>query len=173
MKHYAAHGYPEFLETAKFLQIIRDWFDVINVKRLGQAGRKLNERRNEITKSDRRQLEYLSDFFDWLEKWEQSCGKKGLSSETFYTAKVTTKNFISLGNYLLDQKDIDFVLLGLISQDFLEGRFGWRRQLCGGNYLNSVLQFLQAERSIRIRSLVKMGYPVLLSRSVLTDLGLF
>ena len=28
----------------------------------------------------------------------------------------------------------------------------------GGNYFNSVLQFLQSEKTIRIRSLVKMGF---------------
>ena len=43
---------------------------------------------------------------------------------------------------------------------FLEGRFGWWRQLYGGNYYNSVIQFLQAEKTIRIRSLVTMGYDM-------------
>ena len=52
------------------------------------------------------------------------------------------------------------MLLGCIQSDYLEGRFGWYRQLCGANYFNSVLQFLQAEKSIRIRSLVKMGYLI-------------
>ena len=41
-----------------------------------------------------------------------------------------------------------------------ENRFGWSRQLNGGNYFNSVLQFLQSEKTIRIRSLVKMGFTI-------------
>ena len=66
---------------------------------------------------------------------------------------------IELVHYLLSTKnDIDFVLLGLIQSDFLEGRFGWYRQLNGGNYYASVLQFLQAEKTIRLRSLVEVGY---------------
>ena len=53
-----------------------------------------------------------------------------------------------------------FILLGMIQQDCLEGRFGWWRQLSGGNYYNSVLQFLQAEKTIRLRCLVKSGYQL-------------
>ena len=48
--------------------------------------------------------------------------------------------------------------MGFLQQDWLEGRFDWYRQLSGGNYYCSVLQFLQAEKSIRLRSLVKSGY---------------
>ena len=53
---------------------------------------------------------------------------------------------------------MEFILTGHIQSDFLEGRFGWYRQLCGANYYNTVLQFLQAKKPIRIRSLVKMGF---------------
>ena len=48
----------------------------------------------------------------------------------------------------------------MLQQDFLEGRFGWWRQLSGGNYYASVLQFFQAEKSIRLRNLVKDGYTL-------------
>ena len=34
------------------------------------------------------------------------------------------------------------------------------RQLCGANYYNSVLQFMQAEKTIRMRSVVKMGFSL-------------
>jgi len=37
---------------------------------------------------------------------------------------------------------------------------GWWRQLCGANYYNAVVQFLQAEKKIRLRSLVSMGYDI-------------
>ena len=53
---------------------------------------------------------------------------------------------------------LEFILTGHISSDFIESRFGWYRQILGANYYNSVLQFLQAEKTIRIRSLVKMGF---------------
>ena len=53
--------------------------------------------------------------------------------------------------------DLNYKLLGNVSSDWLEGRFGWWRQLCDGNYYNSVT-LLQAEETIRLRSLVSISY---------------
>jgi hypothetical protein len=160
LQYYAKKGHPEFADTSAFLQIIRNWFDVINVKSKYQGQKSKNIMREKIDKtSDQNALNFLLEFYVWLQKWETSKGK-GLSAQTFHTARVTSRTFVSLVKYLLDEKDLDYVLLGLIQSDYLEGRFGWFRQLCGGNYFNSVLQFLQAEKSIRIRSLVKAGYMV-------------
>ena len=61
----------------------------------------------------------------------------------------------TLTEHLTKEKGLEYVQLGKIQQDFLEGLFGWYRQLCGGNYYNSVPQFLQAEKTVRIRSLGK------------------
>ena len=83
---------------------------------------------------------------------------RGLSEQTFHHAKVTTLNLIHVANYLLDEKHLDYVLFGKIQSDPLEGRFRNYRQLCGANYFNSVAQFVQAEKKIRLKSLVKMGY---------------
>ena len=41
--------------------------------------------------------------------------------------------------------------------------------MCGGNYYNSVIQFLQAEKTIRIRSLVFMRYNMKEIRQVLSQ----
>ena len=69
------------------------------------------------------------------------------------------KAILALVHYLFETyPKLNFILLGNISSDFLEGRFGWWRQLCGGNYYNSVMQFLQAEKTVCLRSLVSMGY---------------
>ena len=40
--------------------------------------------------------------------------------------------------------------------------------MCGRNYYNAVVQFLQAEKTIRLRSLVKMGYDMNEIRSIFT-----
>ena len=73
----------------------------------------------------------------------------------------TVLSTINLFTYLLHEKEgINFILLGLIQQNCLEGGFGWWRQLSGGNYYNSVLQFLQAEKTIRLCCLVKSGYQL-------------
>lgn len=105
-------------------------------------------------------LSYLSVFCDWLQKGKDS-GLKGLSKPTFECAIRSCKAILSLVPYLFERyPNLDFILLGNICSDFLEGRFGWWRQLCGGNYYNSVIQFLQAEKTIRIRSPVSMGYDM-------------
>ena len=160
LKCYASHGYPHFSGTAAFLQIIRNWFNVVNVKSFFSGQQKMDERREAITTDTREnQLGFLKEFYRWLEEWEFS-QKKGLSSPTFLSAKTTTLNYMPLVKYLLDEKQLSYVLLGFISSDYLEGRYGWYRQLCGANYFNSVLQFLQAEKCIRIRCLIKMGFTI-------------
>ena len=59
---------------------------------------------------------------------------------------------------LLEETKEMFVLLWLIQSDYVEGRFGWFRQLNDGNYYASVLICLQAEKTIQLRSLVEYGY---------------
>ena len=59
---------------------------------------------------------------------------------------------------------VDFILLDNIVSDYLEGRFGWLRQL--RNYYNSVTRFLQAEKTIRLRSLVAIGYDISQIKSI-------
>ena len=51
----------------------------------------------------------------------------------------------------------------------MEERFGRWQQLCGGNYYNSVTQFLQAEMMIRLRPLVSMGYKMQEIKSIFKE----
>ena len=138
------------MDTAKFLQVVRDWFNTVNVKGTNYGQRTRDERRNAIRRASMNEdLEYLSRFVSWLEKWKNS-GGKGLSKPTFECAIRSCKVIIELVPYLFERyPDLEFILLGNICSDFLEGRFGWYRQLCGGNYYNAVVQFLQAEDGIR------------------------
>ena len=69
----------------------------------------------------------------------------------------TTSAMPELAEYLLEKKSLDFVLLGQISSDPIEKRFGQYRQLAGANYFLSVRQFLEAEKKIRLNSLVKFS----------------
>ena len=96
------------------------------------------ENRNEV-------LGYLNSFSMWHGDWE-SLGTQGLSKQTFSIANQTTNFLQRLFNYLLNKKQSSYVLLHHILSDAIESRFGWYRQLSGGNYFNSVLQFIQAEK---------------------------
>ena len=62
LRYYANNGYPYFQGTAAFLQIIHDWFSIINVKSL-YAGQKSREKfREPIYQQDRNfQLDYLEN----------------------------------------------------------------------------------------------------------------
>ena len=97
---------------------------------------------------------------------------KGLSKQTFECAIRSCAAIIALVPYLFDRYPfLQYVLLGYICSDFLEGRFGWWRQLCGGNYYNAVVQFLQAEKTIRLRCLVEMGYNMAEIKQIFVGVG--
>ena len=62
-----------------------------------------------------------------------------------------------LAKYLLTKKGFKYVLTRHSQSDCLEGRFGWDRLLAGADYYASVRQFLNAEKLVRIKSLIKFS----------------
>ena len=52
---------------------------------------------------------------------------------------------------------VDYVLLGKIHYDGIEGHFGRLRKLAGGNYWASVRQFMKGEAVIRAKNLVSLS----------------
>ena len=102
---------------------------------------------------------YFKEFGEWVAEWQKEFPDFGLTSPTFQALLQTVEATSELCRYLLDDGDngIEYILLGFLQQDFLEGRFGWYRQLSGGNYYCAVVQFLQAEKTIRLRNLVDLG----------------
>ena len=59
--------------------------------------------------------------------------------------------------YLLQEKGLKYVLTGKCQSNPLERRFGRWRQSSGGNYFATERQFLEAERAIRVKSLIKLS----------------
>ena len=169
LTYYAAHGYENFKDSAIFVKRIRNWFNQVNVKSADYGRRSLDERRNPIRRDTvESDVSYIAEFCSWLETWRaDSDPLKGLIWQTFETAIHTCQATIALVMYLFDRyPELDFILLGNIVRDYLEGRFGWWRQLCGANYYNSVTQFLQAEKTICLRSLVAIGYDMSQIKSI-------
>ena len=114
--------------------------------------------REPISLEDLGSIEYLKKFVSWVEDWEKMADiSKSLSKESFMTIIQTCKGLIGVSIYLLEEKGFDYVLLGMISSDPIERRFGWYRQLSGANYYFSVRQFLESEKKIRIQTLIKFG----------------
>ena len=66
-------------------------------------------------------------------------GTTSLIRKRFRAAIRTAGAFPQLINYLLDEMFLEYNFNAHISSEFIEGRFGWYRQLLGPNYYNSVL----------------------------------
>ncbi len=151
---------PGFSQTADFLERVREWWDRFNVKSKFKGEHKRKNSMKPINKENIDEFaESMLKFCAWLTNWRTTYPDFCISSPTYKALMQTTRATVDLCHYLLENdNDISYVLLGFLQQDWLEGRFGWYRQLCGGNYYASVLQFLQAEKTIRLRNLVKSGY---------------
>lgn len=149
-------GQDDWKETARFLKLIRRFWNCVNVQSQFSSTHKRDDRRKAVTLEDGSQKNFLVKFLSWLEEWEKKSPKTGgFSRETFLAAKQTTSALIELADYLLTEKNFVYVLLGKVNSDPLERRFGWYRQLAGANYFISVRQFLEAEKKIRLRFLVR------------------
>ena len=158
LKFYGNRGNHQFLETAEFLETILNWWKTVNVKSKFLAQRKRDRFREVVTRENlTEKTSHLRSIADWLEEWEALGNRRnGLSSETFQAIKQTTEGLATLCEYLILQRNQCYVLLGKIQSDRLEGRFGKLRQMNGGNMFASVKQFLEAERSLKIKNLAKL-----------------
>lgn len=152
----------EAKDTAEWLQIIRNWWLVVNVKHPNK-GICLREKLAEPVRSmEQENLKYLVMFCDWLQKWNSifivdapaRFGK--LSRETFSALLHTTETLIKLCDYLLNVKQLHYVMLGVFQTDDLEQRFGKYRFMSGCNYNISVQQIIESERRLKVTSLLKL-----------------
>ncbi len=156
---YYTEEFPEWRYTADFLQVVRNWWNILNVKSVSIGTRKRNKFMRPVSKEDTSNLSTLELFGKWLKKWRDSArlsgGKMCLTEETFLATIQTTYATVEAASSLLGRKEFSYVLLGHLQSDPLEKRFGWYRQLAGANYFVSLRQILEAEKSIRLKSLVK------------------
>jgi hypothetical protein len=131
---------------------------MVNVKSKFLGHRKRDVFRDAVNNDNlQEKTSHLRAFIDWLEMWELQGGQQhGLSSETFQAVKQTSEGLATLCEFLILQKKQQYVLLGKVQSDRLEGRFGKLRQMNGGNLFASVKQFLEAERSLKIKNLAKL-----------------
>lgn len=150
---------PEWGDTVTFLKIIRQWWNIVNVKTPGAGKRKRDPRKEPIFSKSSESFIFLQNFESWLGTWEglEGCHKlrSGLTRETFLATIQTTRVLTRVTEHLLDVEHFEFVLLGQLQSDVIESHFGWVRQLAGGNYYVSLRQILEAEKSIKLRSLVR------------------
>lgn len=155
--------YRSFGGTADFLELLSHWFSVVNVKTPFTHARLRDPRRKPPSVEERGALDFLDAFREMLEIWMEKKGGAKMSRDTTQAAIFTCRGLVGLSKYLLNSHGdhIQYVLLGKIQSDRIEGRFGHLRKLAGGNFWASVRQFFEGEAVIRVRSLIWLsGYSL-------------
>ena len=150
---------PHMKETADFDEYISNFWKIVNVKNPRVGIHKRDIYREPIRSKNCPQLEYLREFYSFLEEWASNKSYKGISSQTFNAAKHTTQALIGVAEYCMEHLRFEYVLLGKLQSDPIERRFGQYRQMSGGNFLisvrqlkgNSVCPFLADFITVRIR----------------------
>ena len=112
-------GYPsEYLTTAKFVEVFRHWFDLVNSRSSTMALSKFNEGKYKEA------LEYIDSVIELFKTLEVDDGKW----KPYQTGVITTSlSILSLQKDLLEEEGFDFFLTSRISQDSLENTFSMIR----------------------------------------------
>ena len=156
---YGAKGHPEFLGTVQFLRIIATWWKTANVKSKYHGCGKRDPDREPITKENLiNKTSYFRGFVDWLCSWDKSVvdSKRKLSKETLMCSQHTSAALAELSEHLINEKDFEYFLTGKAQSDKIEKRFGKARQMTGGDLYASVRQFLETDRTLRVKNLAKL-----------------
>ncbi|XP_047001265.1 uncharacterized protein LOC124617949 [Schistocerca americana] len=140
-------------QTVTFLQVIVNWWKIVNVRSVFEGQRFNDPYREAIRKTTDNQVTFLNNLCHWLKVWRVSVPiSDALTSQTFQSLILTTESFLQIIPYLFEKYDIDYILLGKFQSDDLEGRFGCYRQLSGANYYISYIQILENERKLRFKN---------------------
>ena len=99
-------------------------------------------------------LSYLQEATEIFKEWHSS-RKAGLTTETFTACIQTMSALPELASFLIKKHGFRYLLLGKLMSDPIEARFGWYRQVNGGNFFMSVKQLLLAEKKIKSLSLLQ------------------
>lgn len=144
--------------TAEYIRIIVTWWNIINVKTLFKGQHKHDPFQEPLTQSsDDDKEQFLKDFLNWLERWERyKCDSGCFTKDTLTALKHTTHAILELSSYLIKELGFSYVLTGKLQTDSLEDRFGYYRQLAGGQYNISITQLYEIEKKLRIQSILPL-----------------
>ncbi|KAF0308468.1 hypothetical protein FJT64_020304 [Amphibalanus amphitrite] len=165
--------YRDFGQTADFLEMLRKWFSVVNVKTAFTHVRLNDPLRAPPRKEESLGLDYLTAFGTMLQVWQDRKGGAKMSTDTSQAAIYTCRGLVGVSHYMLEEHSdlVHYVLLGKFQSDKIdEGRFGYLRKLAGGNFWASVRQFFEGEAVIRVKGLVWLsGYSLGTVASVMEE----
>lgn len=152
--------------TTNFLNIILNWWKVVNVKQQYKWVRFKDDKMKPIYTTEDSNFVYLTQFLNWLESWDNlsvqgeepyKYKRRGkLTVETQTALKHTVSTLLELVIFLKESLQMGYVLLGKFQTDNLEARFGQYRQMSGACYHISVKQVLESEKKLKAVSLIKL-----------------
>ena len=154
MEFYIKSQNKPWLDTLKFLKMIRLFWNILNIRTPTIGIRKRDEALKPIMSVEDDRIRFLKEFANLLRVWNGNSSFVGFSNETNTAAQQTCHAIIELITYLKG-KGFTYILTGLFQSDPIEKRFGIYRQMSGGNYHISVRQIFESERKIKMQSLLK------------------
>ena len=159
LRHYSTqHGKP-WLETAAFIEHFTNCMKILSVKHQEMGKWKRDKYRDPIRAEPIEpdwKLQHLRDMAIFVGDWWKS-GKPGLTKETAFAYKQMCTVLPALADFLLKECDFKYVLLGKLTSDPLEARFGQYRQMAGGNYYIAMRQRAGSERKMQTVELLKIA----------------
>ena len=159
LENYEKEWHIDTLGTRQFLSIIVKLWNILNVKHPGKHIRLRNDDCRSVISSLDENMQFIAKVIKWLQDWKGLNHKPRegtLSKDTMTALEHTLLGLTELCNYLLDQKQFRYVLLGKFQTDNLEFRFSQYRQLSGSNFHVSVEQLLEGEKKLKLISVLKM-----------------
>lgn len=81
----------DYCGTACFVELIRQWWDIVNCKSILKGQMKRNTWSCPIYNIDDIKLDFLQKFVEWLNKWESMAGGVGFTRDTFSAIKRSSK----------------------------------------------------------------------------------
>lgn len=144
-------------DTAHFLEIIRNWWDIVNNRSTVKGMIKRNNMSEPIKSSsgtDERIL-FLNNFLIWLRKWHSFDSNGHLSAETYNALYQSTVVLVSIIDYCFQKYAISYILPGKFTTENLEKRFGMYRLMSGCNFNVSLGNIIGAEKKLRLQHILK------------------
>lgn len=130
--------------TLTFLEIIHQWWTIMNIKDKFLHIYKRNPVMKPFDTAVDERLVWLNNFLKWLEQWKPVHRNAGfLTTDTYGALYQQTSVMIDFIKYSLEDLKVEYILPGKIQTDALEKRFSRYRSLSGNNYNVSVVQVIK------------------------------
>ena len=146
--------YPQRNDAIDFLKVIHSWWTISNSKTKYNTHNKLG---NASIIGDNKP-EFFKKLADWLTLWQESqlpgSQKFTLTKQTSSALITTLQCTAALIEDLLNE-EFQYVLTARFQSDPLERRFSLYRQMSGGRFLVSLIEVINSEKILSLKSLLK------------------